>query len=130
VPTVLTKEYLAGLAADAAKDAAQPVRAALAKIGVDVDVIKAGIAVESLARRQQGTRVEQLSRRQDKIEQQQKTLQGLFDEHLRHTEQTLLAAAARAQREQKQVEKQLAHVNASLKRAFDYLARLENKRGK
>jgi chromosome segregation ATPase len=130
VPTVLTKEYLAGLAADAAKDAAQPVRAALAKIGVDVDVIKAGIGVESLARRQQDARIEQLSKRQDQVQASQENLLKRFTEHLQATEKALLAAADKAERERRQADKQLDHMNNAVKRAFDYLARLENRLGK
>jgi chromosome segregation ATPase len=130
MPTVLTKEYLAGLAADAAKDAAQPVRAALAKIGADAGALKNTIDEETLARRQQDARIEQLSKRQDQVQTRQENLLKRFTEHLQATEKALLAAEDKAERERQQAEKQLAHVNASLKRAFDYLARLENRLGK
>jgi vacuolar-type H+-ATPase subunit I/STV1 len=130
MPTVLTKEYLAGLAADAAKDAAKPVRAALAKIGADVDVIKEGIGVESLARRQQDARIEQLSKRQDQVQTRQENLLKRFTEHLQATEKALLAAEDKAKRERQQADKQLDHVNNAVKRAFDYLAQLENRLGK
>ena len=129
MPTVLTKEYLAGLAAEAAKQAAVPGAAAFDVLRWDMDTLKAGIAIQDRAGRLTSQQVQNLVARMEQLEQQAKAFQQRLDAQQAEHAQETRAALNEMRVAQREINRQAVRNREMMERVLARFAAEERKRG-
>ena len=130
MPTVLTKEYLAGLAKEAAKEAAAQTVEASAVLRRDMDAMKAEVAVQDRSWRMTYTQVQRLEARMDRLKQQAAAFQARVESQQAAHAQETMAALREMRNTQREISKQAGRNRETMERVLARFAAEENRRGK